>query len=181
LKNALTLRGVVAAEIVALPACRDTHDEALNVRKLCDSPRLATCVARHFAWHMRRASATFRTAGVDVVLAPCNFTTDPPFRRIFSISTHRGTRVLKKWPLDAREGRLARISPPRAGSMPQSSDALSACRYQHDQSYRRAVEENAIRSDGMIDIVLSSDLLDAGKTGSYERVLLRGDFTVGNS
>ncbi len=76
-KNALTLRHLTGAEIVALAPCNDTHDEALRVQALAASRGWRRVLLVTSARHMRRAAATFRTAGVEVVPAACNFMTDP--------------------------------------------------------------------------------------------------------
>lgn len=65
-----------AAPVISLGMNRDTHDEALKVRALAAEWKWSRVLLVTSAYHMRRAAATFRTAGVDVVTVGCNFFTD---------------------------------------------------------------------------------------------------------
>jgi uncharacterized SAM-binding protein YcdF (DUF218 family) len=76
MKRWMETSGLTHAEIIALPRCGDTHDEALNVRNLAIGRGWKRVLLVTSANHMRRALATFRTAGVDAIAAPCNFFTD---------------------------------------------------------------------------------------------------------
>jgi uncharacterized SAM-binding protein YcdF (DUF218 family) len=69
-RSAISL-GVDAARITRIEHARDTEDESLAVkRRVADAPvALVTS-----AWHMPRAVALFRAAGVDVVPCPTDFT-----------------------------------------------------------------------------------------------------------
>jgi uncharacterized SAM-binding protein YcdF (DUF218 family) len=69
----LTERSLARGEIVALPRCEDTHDEALRIRTLFHDRGWSRVLLVTSANHMRRAEATFRAAGVAVTPAPCNF------------------------------------------------------------------------------------------------------------
>lgn len=69
-------RRLAQGEVIALPGCADTHDEAVFVAKLAQERGWQQVLLVTSANHMRRAHATFRTAGVNAVPAPCNFLTD---------------------------------------------------------------------------------------------------------
>ncbi|RYD83731.1 MAG: YdcF family protein [Verrucomicrobiaceae bacterium] len=62
-------------EILSLGHCTDTHHEALKVRALADSRGWRRVLLVTSASHMRRALATFRTAGVAAEPVACNFIT----------------------------------------------------------------------------------------------------------
>ena len=74
-KNALAERHLTEAEIIALGRCANTVDEAWHVRDLAKERGWQRVLLVTSANHQRRAIATFRTAGVEVVPAPCNFLT----------------------------------------------------------------------------------------------------------
>jgi len=69
-------RQLTSGEIIALPVCKDTHDEATYTKKLATERGWQQVLLVTSANHMRRASATFRTAGVTVIPVPCNFMTE---------------------------------------------------------------------------------------------------------
>lgn len=69
-------RAGVTAELLPLPACSDTHDEAINTATLYRQRGWQQILLVTSANHMPRASATFRAAGMQVVPAPCNFLTE---------------------------------------------------------------------------------------------------------
>ncbi len=69
-------RHLAQGEVIALPACADTHDEAVFTAKIARERGWKHLLLVTSANHMRRASATFRTAGLHVTPAPCNFLTD---------------------------------------------------------------------------------------------------------
>lgn len=73
---------VAKAPLHVLGLCRDTHDEAVRTRALVDSQGWKRLILVTSAAHMRRAEATFRRAGVDVVPFACDFkgTADAPRR-----------------------------------------------------------------------------------------------------
>lgn len=62
-------------EIVSLGRNSNTRDEGLKVRALADARGWKRIILVTSAFHMERALAVFRTAGVDAVPAPCNFLT----------------------------------------------------------------------------------------------------------
>jgi len=68
--------GFTGAELIALPPSGDTHDEALHARALATERGWKSILLVTSSNHMRRALATFRTAGLDVTPAPCNFLTE---------------------------------------------------------------------------------------------------------
>jgi uncharacterized SAM-binding protein YcdF (DUF218 family) len=69
-------RELSRGEVIALPVCRDTHDEAVFTAKLAAERGWQQVLLVTSANHMRRAAATFHTAGVRVIPAPCNFHTE---------------------------------------------------------------------------------------------------------
>jgi uncharacterized SAM-binding protein YcdF (DUF218 family) len=72
-RRALIERQVTSAEIIALGYCLNTWDEAVQVRELATAHGWRRVLLVTSANHMRRAAATFATAGVPVVPVPCNF------------------------------------------------------------------------------------------------------------
>jgi uncharacterized SAM-binding protein YcdF (DUF218 family) len=62
--------------MIALGANGDTHDEALKVRALATERGWRRVLLVTSANHLRRASATFRAQGFEVISAPCNFLTN---------------------------------------------------------------------------------------------------------
>src|SRR5581483_5647952 len=63
-------------EIVALEPCADTHDEAVHVKQLASGRGWHHLLLVTSANHLRRASALFRTQGLEVSPVPCNFLTN---------------------------------------------------------------------------------------------------------
>lgn len=92
--------GTQAREILSLGGCANTRDEAMRTRKLADERGWKRILLVTSAAHMRRAEATFRTAGLDVVPVPCNFMTnvstpDSPFT--LSLPHHSQLDKLSIW------------------------------------------------------------------------------------
>ncbi len=80
--------------IVALPRCRDTHEEALRVRELARERGWRRILLVSSAWHLRRATATFRAAGLEVIPAPCNFLAEADAQRgVFGFSIPNQARL----------------------------------------------------------------------------------------
>ena len=67
--------GVPAEAMIPLGGTADTHDEALKVRALAAGRGWKRVLLVTSANHMRRAAATFRHTGIEVVPVPCNFLT----------------------------------------------------------------------------------------------------------
>jgi uncharacterized SAM-binding protein YcdF (DUF218 family) len=65
--------GVPTEAMVPLGASGDTHDEAVAVRALATERGWRRILLVTSANHQRRASATFRAQGLEVISAPCNF------------------------------------------------------------------------------------------------------------
>ena len=65
----------VAAEVVSFGTNRHTRDEAEKTVALMRERGWKRVLLVTSAFHMKRAAATFRTAGVEVVPVPCNFLT----------------------------------------------------------------------------------------------------------
>lgn len=74
-RAAIVERKLTTAEVFSLGICGDTHDEALRVFALAQEHRWRRLLLVTSACHMRRAAGTFRTAGLEVIPAPCNFLT----------------------------------------------------------------------------------------------------------
>ena len=72
-RAAIVERKLTTAEVFSLGVCEDTHDEAQRVLALARKQGWRRLLLVTSAWHMRRAAATFQTAGLDVIPAPCNF------------------------------------------------------------------------------------------------------------
>ena len=70
MKDALLRLGVPASRVMVKDQARDTHDEAMNVAGLLPALRVDHIVLVTSVVHMRRASATFRAAGLQVIPAP---------------------------------------------------------------------------------------------------------------
>ncbi len=71
--------GVPADRLLIIDQARDTEDESRAVKVLVPDGRVALVTS---AWHMPRAYALFRSAGLDTVACPADFSThlDPGFR-----------------------------------------------------------------------------------------------------
>jgi uncharacterized SAM-binding protein YcdF (DUF218 family) len=71
--------GVAPARILYVERARDTEEESRAVKALVPAGRVALVTS---AWHMPRAFALFRSAGLDTVACPADFSTheDPGFR-----------------------------------------------------------------------------------------------------
>ncbi len=63
------------APVLNLGINANTHDEALHARTLCAERGWQRVILVTSAFHMKRAEAVFRTAGVDVVTVACDFQT----------------------------------------------------------------------------------------------------------
>ncbi len=59
--------------VETLGACRDTRDEAERTRQLAAARGWRRIILVTSASHMRRAEATFRRTGLEVVCLPCDF------------------------------------------------------------------------------------------------------------
>jgi uncharacterized SAM-binding protein YcdF (DUF218 family) len=97
-KNAVLERGLTAAEVLSLGGSLDTHDEALKVQRLAQERGWRRVLLVTSAFHMPRSAATFRSAGVEVVPAPCNFLTDHwgPKRALY-LPTFDGFMLTSIW------------------------------------------------------------------------------------
>lgn len=71
--------GVPAERLLIIDRARDTEDESRATKALVSDGRVALVTS---AWHMPRAYALFRGAGIDTVACPADFSThlDPGFR-----------------------------------------------------------------------------------------------------
>lgn len=65
--------GLEDVEIVALPACHNTRDEALKVREFLDEHGGGRVLLVTSAWHMRRAEGVFKKVGLEIFPVPCDF------------------------------------------------------------------------------------------------------------
>jgi uncharacterized SAM-binding protein YcdF (DUF218 family) len=64
---------LVGTNIVALPHCSNTHDEAIHTSQLVAERKWTRVALVTSAWHLRRSEAVFRKAGVNVVPIACDF------------------------------------------------------------------------------------------------------------
>jgi uncharacterized SAM-binding protein YcdF (DUF218 family) len=67
--------GVTTARIYSLGGCANTHEEAVRVAALRRELGWQRVILVTSAYHLKRARATFLTAGVPVVCVPCDFQT----------------------------------------------------------------------------------------------------------
>ena len=74
-KGLLARWGVPAEAMISLGGNADTHDEAIDVQALAQERGWKRVLLVTSANHMRRAAATVRHMGVEVVPVPCNFLT----------------------------------------------------------------------------------------------------------
>jgi uncharacterized SAM-binding protein YcdF (DUF218 family) len=70
MRDTLLRLGVPAARLVMKGESRDTHEEALTVARILPTLQVDRVVLVTSPLHMRRATATFRAAGVEVIPAP---------------------------------------------------------------------------------------------------------------
>ena len=70
---ALTFSSAGAPSLLTLGFSRNTHDEALHVQALVAARGWDRVLLVTSAFHMRRAAALFRTAGINVEPMACNF------------------------------------------------------------------------------------------------------------
>ena len=68
--------GIPREAMIPLASNADTHDEALKVRALATEHGWKRILLVTSANHQRRASATFRAQGLEVIPVPCNFLTN---------------------------------------------------------------------------------------------------------
>ncbi len=64
---------VTNAAVHPLPSCSNTHDEAVHTAKLARDQGWRRVLLVTSGYHMRRAEAAFRTQGLEVVPAACDF------------------------------------------------------------------------------------------------------------
>jgi uncharacterized SAM-binding protein YcdF (DUF218 family) len=81
LEQAAVSLGIDRARIVRIETARDTEDESLAVRKLAGDAPVAVVTS---AWHMPRAAALFRSAGVNALPCPADYSAhfDGEFRDV---------------------------------------------------------------------------------------------------
>lgn len=75
-RDLLAAWGVPPAALIPLGANGDTHDEALKVRALAAARGWHRVLLVTSANHQRRATATFRAQGLEVIPVPSNFLTN---------------------------------------------------------------------------------------------------------
>lgn len=73
--NLLVSWGLPAEAVIPLGENGDTHDEALNTRKITKERGWNRILLVTSANHMRRSAAVFRAQGLEITEAPCNFLT----------------------------------------------------------------------------------------------------------
>jgi uncharacterized SAM-binding protein YcdF (DUF218 family) len=75
-RDLLLTWGVPRESMIPLSSNADTYDEALRVRNLAAERGWKRVLLVTSANHQRRASATFRAQGLEVISVPCNFLTN---------------------------------------------------------------------------------------------------------
>ena len=88
------------SEVVSFGISGNTHDEAEKTAALLRERGWTRVLLVTSAFHMTRAAATFRTAGVDVVPVPCNFlttvsTAESPFQ--LNVPSWHGCEKISIW------------------------------------------------------------------------------------
>ncbi|MDW8311067.1 MAG: YdcF family protein, partial [Verrucomicrobiales bacterium] len=68
--------GLARVPVISLGKCINTRDEAVRVAALCRERGWTNVLLVTSAYHMKRAEAVFRTAGVPVTCVPCDFQTE---------------------------------------------------------------------------------------------------------
>jgi hypothetical protein len=86
--------------VIALDYCRNTREEAERFRESAREHGWRRILLVTSATHMRRAVATFETAGFEVIPVPCNFISDfgsqqTPFR--LSVPSAGGLSLINIW------------------------------------------------------------------------------------
>ncbi len=99
-RDLLVTWGIPRDAMIPLGANGDTHDEALKVRALATERGWRRILLVTSANHMRRASATFRAQGLEVIPVPSNFLTSvstppPPFE--LSVPRYDGFWKMSIW------------------------------------------------------------------------------------
>ncbi len=100
LKAALIERQFPVPEIISLGRCTDTHSEAERSLALATERGWRRVLLVTSANHLPRATATFRTIGIDAVPVPCNFLTNvstappPPG---FAVPGYDGFEKMSVW------------------------------------------------------------------------------------
>ena len=90
MRDTLLRLGVPPTRLVLKGESRDTHEEALAVAHLLPTLRVDRVVLVTSPVHMRRAVATFRAAGVQVIPAPAREDTGRPGWRMRFLPSERG-------------------------------------------------------------------------------------------
>jgi uncharacterized SAM-binding protein YcdF (DUF218 family) len=72
-RNWLVSSGLATTRVTHLGICANTHDEALQFRKLKEAEGWQKALLVTSALHMRRAEAVFRKQGIDVTPVACDF------------------------------------------------------------------------------------------------------------
>jgi len=92
--------GIPKEAMIPLGSNADTHDEALKVRALATERGWRRVLLVTSANHQRRASATFRAQGLEVISVPCNFLTNvsnAPGEPGFSVPRYDGFVKMATW------------------------------------------------------------------------------------
>jgi uncharacterized SAM-binding protein YcdF (DUF218 family) len=92
--------GVPREAMIPMSWNADTYDESLRVRSLAAERGWKRILLVTSANHQRRASATFRAQGLEVISVPCNFLTSvstAPAEQSFSIPRYDGFVRIATW------------------------------------------------------------------------------------
>ena len=74
----ITRWNLVQVPIYVLGRCANTHEEAMRTAEMVRDQKWKKIVLVTSAWHMPRAEAVFRKAGVDIIPLGCDFNVFPP-------------------------------------------------------------------------------------------------------
>jgi uncharacterized SAM-binding protein YcdF (DUF218 family) len=91
---------LTGAPVIGLERCFHTHDEAVKTRRVMEKQGWRTILLVTSASHLPRATATFRSAGLEVTPVPCNFLTDVSRARAqskFSVPSTAGLEQISTW------------------------------------------------------------------------------------
>ena len=94
-RNWLVSSGLATTRVTHLGICANTHDEAIEFRRLKDAEGWQRVILVTSALHMRRAEAVFRKQGVDVTPVACDF-------QVYGVSGGSGSGFPSPFPRQRR-------------------------------------------------------------------------------
>lgn len=94
-RNWLVSSGLATTRVTHLGICANTHDEAIEFRRLKDAEGWQRVLLVTSALHMRRAEAVFRKQGIDVTPVACDF-------QVYGVSGGSGSGFPSPFPRQRR-------------------------------------------------------------------------------